>query len=319
MSVVSKGDDLWFQEDMGGHSAFHLKMESVLVEDESEFQSILVFKNKMFGTVLALAGVVQCTTLDEHIYHEMMAHVPLMTMTQYAPARTNNGDGAQESPGLVVAIIGGGDGGVLREVVKYPQVTEVTLIDIDQKVIDVCKEHMPEVSNGAFDDKRATILCQDGAEWLKTRNADIDVLIIDSSDDDETGSNSALFNDAFYASVSKSLKSTGVVVKQSGCSLLQEGVTLSTLTRLQKHFLNYGVYRQNVPTYVGGDMQITWATHSKASVLGPVSHDEGRSPDDDVEKRSDTQTQIKTRYYNAQVHSGAFSLPNELQQKVQFL
>ena len=106
MSVVSQGDALWFEESMGGHSAYRMKMDTVLAEEESEFQSILVFKNKMFGTVLALAGVVQCTSLDEHIYHEMMAHVPLMSMTQ------------QGRDGLVVAIIGGGDGGVLREVVK---------------------------------------------------------------------------------------------------------------------------------------------------------------------------------------------------------
>ena len=339
MSVVSQGDALWFEESMGGHSAYRMKMDTVLAEEESEFQSILVFKNKMFGTVLALAGVVQCTSLDEHIYHEMMAHVPLMSMTQ------------QGRDGLVVAIIGGGDGGVLREVVKYPHVKEVTLIDIDQRVIDLCREHMPEVSNGSFEDKRATILCQDGAEWLKTRNTDIDVLIIDSSDDDETGSNSALFNDAFYASVGKSLKSTGVVVKQSGCSLLQEGVTLSTLTRLRKHFPHYGVYRQNVPTYVGGDMQITWATHSPGAVLGPLRTTTGESvpignntaensPDGDgdtngVGNRTDNvkdgdseeskssmttkRPRINTKYYNAQVHSGAFALPSDLQRKIDTL
>lgn len=307
MSTVRVGEEVWFEESMGGHSAYRLKCESVLAEEVSPYQSILVFTNKMYGTVLALDGVVQCTTRDEHIYHEMMVHVPLMSKCM-----RKNAQGGEKECGsdrdLVVAIIGGGDGGVLREVLKYPQVKNVTLIDIDQRVIDLCKEHMPGISNGAFEDKRTTVLCQDGAEWLKTRNADIDVLIIDSSDDDETGSNSTLFNDAFYASVCKSLKESGVVVKQSGCAFLQEKVTLSTITRLRKHFPHFGVYRQNIPTYVGGDMQITWASHSSGAALGPV--------DPTTSAPAAQNLSVKTKYYNAQVHSGAFALPNDLLDKI---
>ena len=131
---------------------------------------------------------------------------------------------------LEVAIIGGGDGGALREVLKYRQVGHATLCDIDRRVIDVCSQYLPGVSDGALDDERATVLCQDGAEWLKSRKGDIDVLIIDSSDDDETGSNSTLFNDDFYESVAHALTEGGVVVKQSGCALLQQGVTLRCLS-----------------------------------------------------------------------------------------
>ena len=296
---------------MGGHSSFRIKMENVLVEEVTPFQPLMVFTNKAFGTVLALDGVIQCTTRDEHIYHEMMAHVPLMSKcfntTSNQEHQNNNNN---NSPALEVAIIGGGDGGVLREVLKYNQVKHVTLIDIDQRVIDVCREHLPEVSNGAFDNDRATILCQDGAKWLKERNRDIDVLIIDSSDDDETGSNSTLFNDEFYASVSRSLTAGGVVVKQSGCALLQEGVTLSTLTRLKKAgFPHCGVYRQNIPTYVGGDMQITWGTHSAADVLGPL-HDADAAAD------GAEAADIRTRYYTTDVHSAAFALPKEMRTKV---
>ena len=200
-----------------------------------------------------------------------------------------------------------GDGGALREVLKYDQVQHVTLVDIDRRVIDVCKTYLPEISDGALDDHRVTVVCQDGAKWLKTRNADIDVLIIDSSDDDETGSNSTLFNDDFYESVAHALTENGVVVKQSGCALLQQGVTLSTLARFKKHFNHFGVFRQNVPTYVGGDMQIAWASHTQSAALCATECH--------YFDRRDTPT-ITTKHYNPQVHNAAFALPIELASKV---
>ena len=288
-----------FEEDLGGKSAFiRLAVESMLHEEQSDFQAIKVFQNKLFGTVLALDGVIQCTTLDEHIYHEMITHVPLSHV-----CASKGAEGGQ----LEVAIIGGGDGGALREVLKYDQVRHVTLVDIDRKVIEVCKKYLPGVSDGALDDPRATVLCQDGAEWLKRRKEDIDVLIIDSSDDDETGNNSTLFNDDFYESVAHALTKNGVVVKQSGCALLQQGVTLSTLARLKKHFSHFGIFRQNVPTYVGGDMQITWASHTKPAALCPT--------DDHYFTRVDAPA-ISTKHYNPEVHNAAFALPTDLASKV---
>lgn len=289
-------DRRMFEEDLGKKSAFiRLNVDKMLHEEQSIFQHIKVFENALFGTILTLDGVIQCTTLDEHIYHEMMVHVPLSHAC------------ANKKGTLEVAIIGGGDGGALREVLKYQQVGRVTLCDIDRRVVDVCRHYLPGLSAGGFDDERVSCIYQDGVEWLKSRKGDIDVLIVDSSDDDETGSNATLFNDDFYECAARALSKNGVVVKQSGCALLQQSVTLSTLAHFKKQFGHFGVFRQNVPTYVGGDMQIAWASYTQAAALRPTNTHCVRKADAPV---------IETKYYNSAVHNAAFSLPKDLASKV---
>lgn len=139
----------WFQEKLYEHYTQTLSIEKVLYHWRTEFQDVLIFENAIFGKVLVLDGVVQLTERDNHIYHEMIAHVPLMA---HGSARN-------------VLIIGGGDGGTLREVLKHP-VERATLVELDGEVIDLSRRYLPKVSDGAFADPRANVLVMDGTRYI---------------------------------------------------------------------------------------------------------------------------------------------------------
>ena len=279
----------YFEEKVGEASTFRLRVDRVLVQEQTEFQRIAIFENADYGKVLVLDGVIQCTTRDESIYHEMLVHPALTTRS------------AADGP-LNVAVVGGADGGCLRELLKHAHVGRVTLVDIDRRVIELCRQYLPELSEGAFDQPKVTVACGDGAAWVRTC-APVDLLIIDSSDDDGDAQNSSLFTPAFYASLPRALTRSGVVVKQSGCSLTQRGVAVRTLEQYARAgFANCGVYRQNVPTYVGGEMMFAWATNGEALSEADVLADRLRG--------------LETTHYHAGVHIAAFALPRELQRKV---
>ena len=233
---------------------------------------------------MALDGILQLTSADEHIYHEMMAHVPLMAaMPPSHPWK--------------VAIIGGGDGGVLREVVKHPGVASVTLIDIDKRVIELSRDLLPGVSDGSFENPKATVLSEDGAEWVRN-NKGLDLVLIDSSD--PVGPSASLFNDKFYADLHASLNPGGVVVKQSGCTLVQPEEVIDTMKFYKKYFKSFGVYTANVPTYVGGNMCFAWASKGGQ----------------DLARAQVEEPPFATKYYHRAVHHAAFALPREMQNKI---
>lgn len=276
-----------FEENIGPAWKVSMEVGNLLASEKSKYQDISVFDHKSLGRVLTLDNVCQCTLLDEHIYHEMMAHVPMMTT-------------ACAGKNVEVAIIGGGDGGVLREVVKHDHLVHCTLIDIDQRVIDLSKELLPSISNGAFDHPKATVLCDDGAAWLKARkDASLDMVLIDSSDDDDDGTNSSLFTSEFYANLARVLKPDGIVVKQSGCNMMQLDSNLKTMKQYKKFFQNYGMYYQNVPTYPGGDMGFAWGTN------GPAidSFDVAVCP-------------VETKHYHKPIHHACFALPLHIHKSI---
>src|SRR5690606_35436677 len=140
----------WIEETFHPHWRVGMEADKILHEEKTEHQHLVIFENAVWGTVLILDGVFQLTTLDEFIYHEMMAHVPLMALER--PRR--------------VLVIGGGDGGVLREVLKHPSVEKATLCEIDRSVIDLSLKYYPQVSNGAFDNPRAEIVIADGLKYV---------------------------------------------------------------------------------------------------------------------------------------------------------
>src|SRR4051794_16361452 len=168
-----------FQERLYDHYSQVLTIDSVLHQSRTEFQEVLIFENRLFGKVLALDGVVQLTERDNHIYHEMIAHVPLMA---HGSAKD-------------VLIIGGGDGGTLREGLKH-RVMSATLVELDGEVIDLSRRFLPEVSGGAFDDPRANVLVMDGTRYIAEAKKRFDVIIIDSTD--PMGPGEPLFTAAFY-------------------------------------------------------------------------------------------------------------------------
>ena len=159
----------------------------MLHEVKTEHQHLVIFENATWGRVLMLDGVCQLTTSDEFVYHEMMAHVPLMALSK--PKR--------------VLIVGGGDGGVLREVLKHPTVEKATLCEIDRSVIDLSLEHFSEVSAGAFDNPRAEVVIADGLKFVAEAKDKFDAIIVDSSE--PIGPSAVLHTPEFFADCKRAL------------------------------------------------------------------------------------------------------------------
>lgn len=255
--------------------------DEVLFENQTEHQHLVIFKNQQWGTVMMLDGVVQTTSKDEFIYHEMMTHVPMFSHPK--PKR--------------VLIIGGGDGGILREVLKHDSVELVTQVEIDQAVIDMCVQYLPNHSAGAFDDQRVNIVIDDGVNFVTQTTETFDVIISDSTD--PIGPGESLFTSAFYQGVQSCLAGGGVFVAQNGVSFMQLDEVTTTHQRLSPNFKDVCFYSAAVPTYVGGIMTFAWA--SEQADLRQLDYQEL--------VRKIEQSGIKTQYYNAAIHAASFALP----------
>lgn len=256
-------------------------MDEVLFEVNTGHQHLVIFKNDQWGTVMALDGVIQTTEKDEFIYHEMMTHVPLFA----------HGNAKK------VLVIGGGDGGILREVLRHPEVESVTQVEIDQQVIDMCVQYLPNHSAGAFDHPKATIVIADGVDFVNECTEKFDVIISDSTD--PMGPGEVLFTSRFYQGVKNCLNEGGVFVAQNGVSFMQTNEVKTTFQRLSPLFAQASFYSGAVPTYVGGIMTFAWATDNLA--LQEVSVE--------VIAERFKASGIKTRFYTPKLHQGAFALP----------
>lgn len=256
-------------------------VDKLYFENKTGHQHLVIFENAMFGRVMALDGIIQTTEADEFIYHEMMAHVPLL------------GHGNVKD----VLIVGGGDGGMLREVCKHQTVERITQVEIDDKVIEMCKEFLPKHSAGAYDDPRVDIVIDDGAHFVNATERRFDVIISDSTD--PIGPGGALFTTDFYADCKRCLKPGGILVTQNGVAYMQLDEVITTNRRLQSHFNDNTFYSAAIPTYIGGIMTFAWATDN--ADLRNVSLDI-------IEQRF-AAASINTRYYNPAIHKASFALP----------
>jgi spermidine synthase len=258
-----------------------LGISEEIVRHKSNEQDLVLFQNPMFGRVLALDGVIQLTEADEAIYHEMMVHVPLLS---------------HDHPKSVL-VIGGGDGGSLREIVKHPQIERIVLVDIDEAVITFSKKYLPKLSNQAFEDPRITIVIADGAKFVAECKDTFDVIICDSTD--PIGPGEVLFTSEFYGDCKKLLNKNGIFVNQNGVPFLQQEELTKTLNNRKPHFKNVGFYTATVPTYVGGPMAFGWASDKKYRVTESVLQQR-------IEK-------LRTKdffYYTPAIHKASFVLPN---------
>lgn len=268
-----------FQETLYPAWGQNFAQDKILFEAQTEHQHLVIFENARFGRVMALDGVIQTTQHDEFIYHEMMVHVPMLSLAN------------PES----VLIIGGGDGGILREVLKHQSVKHVTQVEIDQGVVDMCIQYFPNHSQGAFDDPRLNLVITDGAAFIESNTQQFDVIITDSTD--PIGPGEVLFESRFYAGCARALTSAGILVTQNGVPFMQGDEVTNTYRRWKSYFQTRQFYLTPVPTYAGGAMAMGFA--SKADVLMPsvdVLHDRAKALG-------------PLRYYSAAVHQGAFGLP----------
>ncbi|PSL14887.1 spermidine synthase [Marinobacterium halophilum] len=256
-------------------------LDEVLFEHRTDHQELIIFRNREFGTVMALDGIIQTTERDEFIYHEMMTHVPILA---HGKAKR-------------VLIIGGGDGGILREVLRHESVEHVTQVEIDQAVIDMCKQYLPNHSAGAFDDPRANIVIADGVEFVSECTETFDVIISDCTD--PVGPGEVLFSSRFYEGCKRCLNEGGVFVAQNGVVFMQPDEILTTRRRLGPYFADQSFYAAAVPTYVGGVMTLAWASDNV----------ELRQLDVATISERFERSGIDTRYYNPALHVASFALP----------
>ncbi|MDJ0783936.1 MAG: polyamine aminopropyltransferase [Desulfosarcinaceae bacterium] len=258
-----------------------LRIDELLYDSETEHQRLIIFRNATFGRVMALDGIVQTTERDEFIYHEMLAHVPILA----------HGNARQ------VLIIGGGDGGMLREVCRHRNVAEITQVEIDPRVVDMCRQYLPNHSAGAFDDGRLELVFADGLDYVRTTESRFDVIISDSTD--PIGPGESLFSADFYAGCRRCLNPGGALVTQNGVVFIQMDEVVATARHLKRIFDDWHFYSAAVPTYVGGIMAFGWASDNA---------DLRRQPLEVLTQRF-AAAAINTRYYTPEVHQAAFALP----------
>jgi spermidine synthase len=270
----------WSDETLYPDYRQSLRIDRLLYDSATDHQRLQVFENARFGRVLTLDGVVQTTEGDEFIYHEMMAHVPIL------------------SHGRVrrVLIIGGGDGGMAREVLRHASVEHVTMVEIDAGVVDFSRRYLPSLSAGAFDDPRLELVIADGATFVAESREAFEVILVDSTD--PVGPGEVLFTDTFYGRAQARLTEGGILVTQNGVPFLQPGELTNTLRALQALFRDASCYLATIPTYAGGPMAFGWGTDSRARTISISALRERFAG-----------SGLAPRYYTPEVHKAAFALP----------
>lgn len=268
----------WLIEKESDHLDIRHRILKVVHEEQSQFQHIAVVDTVEFGRILVLDGVIQTTLRDEFIYHEMLAHVPLFI--HRCPRR--------------VLVIGGGDGGTVREVLKHSEVEQVDLVEIDARVIEVSRKYLPELA-AAFDDPRVNVHVEDGSKYVASAAGEYDVILIDAPD--PVGPAEAIFSDSFYADVRNALRPGGVMSAQTESPFMQGELVAAIYRRIGSAFEAQRLYLAQVPTYSLGLWSFTLAT-SDSELL-------------DLPPR--TSEHVTTRYYTPEIHRAAFAMPKFVQ------
>lgn len=271
----------WYTEFFSAEgSSFGLEINSMLHEEQSQYQKIQVFDTQHFGKLLVLDDCIMLTERDHFIYHEMMSHAPLLS-------HPNPAD---------VVIIGGGDCGVLYETLKHPQVQHVIQIEIDPRVTEVSQQYFPELCSQNHD-PRATLKFIDGIDWLNRQSpASFDLIIVDSTD--PVGPAKGLFTEAFFSACFSALKPNGMLVQQSESPLYHSQSIMKDMKHdmLKCGFSNviHRLFAQ--PVYPSG----WWSSTS-----GIKPNTDGEVLDHDLKRTKN----FATRYYNEGIHSASMVLP----------
>ena len=276
--------ELWFTENHTSEVKFSIKVNRQLFSAQSDYQRIDVFDSKEFGRFLTLDGYMMLTEKDEFIYHEMIVHVPMAV-----------------NPNIKkVLVIGAGDGGVVRELVKYPTIEHIDMVEIDELVVEICKKYLPQTAC-CLDDPRLTITYQDGLRYVRTRENEYDLIIVDSTD--PFGPGEGLFTKEFYGNCYKALKEDGIIVNQHESPFYPEDALAMQRAhkRIVESFPISKVYQAHIPTYPSGH----WLFGVASKKYHPTSEFNGAKWNT---------LGIHTQYYNTRLHTGAFALPNYVEE-----
>lgn len=280
MEAIRNG---WFSEisdELWPGQCFSLKVKKVLHEEKSKYQDIKILETETFGIALILDGVIQCTERDEFSYQEMISFLPL-TMHP-CPKK--------------VLIIGGGDGGVAREVSKFPTVEEVHQCEIDDRVVELSKKYLPNMACG-FASPKVKLTIGDGFAYMKNNQDQFDVIITDSSD--PVGPAESLFQESYFELMRKALKPGGIVCSQGGTYWTDLDHVKQTLTYCKKQFPAVGYASIHVPSYPSGQIGFVIGCLDKDAKLEEPKRVLG---DEEIKR-------LKLKYYSPRTHKAAFELP----------
>eukprot|EP00009_Paramoeba_aestuarina_P002290 CAMPEP_0201520492 /NCGR_PEP_ID=MMETSP0161_2-20130828/11555_1 /ASSEMBLY_ACC=CAM_ASM_000251 /TAXON_ID=180227 /ORGANISM="Neoparamoeba aestuarina, Strain SoJaBio B1-5/56/2" /LENGTH=298 /DNA_ID=CAMNT_0047918881 /DNA_START=52 /DNA_END=948 /DNA_ORIENTATION=- len=275
----------WFHEvsSLWPGQAFSLEAEEVLFQGKSKFQDVIVFQSKNYGRVLVLDGAIQLTERDQFSYQEMIAHTPMMTHPN--PKR--------------VLVIGGGDGAVISQLIKYKDVEEIVLCEIDEVVIEKSKEFFPQFLVG-WNDKRVSVVVRDGFEYLKEMEGHFDVIMVDSSDPNE-GPAETLFSLEFFTLLRNALSDEGVICTQAECMWLHLKFIAKLLGQARTLFPQVGYSYTTIPTYPSGQIGYCVATKSEKVKLGEVTRS--------LEDAMGAENAASLQYYSTEMHHASFVVP----------
>jgi spermidine synthase len=271
--------ELWFTEMHSNNVRFSIRVNRQLHSEQSEFQRIDVFESDEFGRFLTLDGLMMLTEKDEFIYHEMITHV----------AMASNPDVKS------VLVIGAGDGGTVRELAKYNTIEHIDMVEIDERVVEVCREFLQQTAC-KLDDSRVNLHFEDGLRFVRTKENCYDLIIVDSTD--PFGPGEGLFTSEFYGNCFNALTENGILVNQHESPYYNEDAKAMQRAhkRIREFFPVCRVYQAHIPTYPSGHWLFGFASKN----IDPLTAD--------IEQWN--KLGIKTCYYNTELHKGCFAVPN---------
>ncbi len=271
--------EFWFSENHTPNVQISIRVDKQLYSGKSDFQRIDVFESPEFGRFLTLDGYMMLTEKDEFIYHEMITHVPMAVHPNVKK----------------VLVIGAGDGGVVRELTQYPEIETIDMVEIDPLVVEVCKKYLPKTAC-RFDDPRLNVYYEDGLRFVRFKENEYDLIIVDSTD--PFGPGEGLFTREFYGNCHNALKEDGILVNQHESPFYPDDA--HACQRAHKNIVgNFPiakVYQAHIPTYPSGH----WLFGFASKKYHPLR---------DLDETRWNMRGIQTKYYTTMLHKGAFYIP----------
>lgn len=279
--------ELWFSEPHTKDVKLSIKIEKQLYCEQSRYQRIDIFQTKEFGRILTLDGYLMLTEKDEFIYHEMITHVPMAVNPNIAN----------------ILVIGAGDGGTIRELCKYSSIEKIDMVEIDEMVVDACEKYLPFTASH-LKDIRVKMYFEDGLRFVRTKQNEYDLIIVDSTD--PFGPGEGLFTREFYGNCYKALKEDGIFINQHESPFYADDA--KSMQRAHRNirasFPISSVYQFHMPTYPSGH----WLFGFASKKYNPIN---------DLQETEWNRQDIFTKYYNTCLHRGAFCLPNYVKELIE--
>jgi spermidine synthase len=266
--------ELWYTEKQTPNVGITCKVSKTYHTEKTDYQDLALIETEQFGRMLVLDGTVQTTIKDEFVYHEMITHIPLFT---------------HPNPKKVL-VVGGGDGGAIREVLKHPTIEKAVLVEIDGSVVEVSKKYLPEISC-ALEDSRVEVVITDGIKYVQEHKNEFDLITVDSTD--PVGPAVGLFALDFYKSIFEALKEDGIFVAQTESPFYNNDLISRVFKDIKSVFPITRLYLCSIPTYPSG----LWSFTLGSKKYDPLEVDTGKIPE------------LDTKYYSGRIHKSVFALP----------